>query len=120
MTQIISILIGGFFGAAFRYIFQTLFNKLLPSKSIPFSILLINLIGCFGLGLIFPRKEEWDPSLQLMVSIGFLGAFTTFSTFSMEALELMRKHRYIECLIYITVSILGCIMAFLGGYLSMY
>ena len=120
MTQIISILIGGFFGAAFRYIFQTLFNKLLPSKSIPFSILLINLIGCFGLGLFFPRKEEWDPSLQLMLSIGFLGAFTTFSTFSMEALELMRKHRYIECLIYITVSILGCIIAFLGGYLSIY
>ena len=117
MIQIFSVLIGGFFGAAFRRMFQTLFNKLLLSRPILFSILVLHLIGCFGLGWFFPRKEEWELSLQLMVSMGFFGAFTTFSTFSMEALDLMKKHRYIECLIYITVSVIGGILAFLFGYM---
>jgi CrcB protein len=117
VIQILSVLAGGFFGAALRYILQTFFNKILPSGSIPFSILLINLIGSFGLGIIFPKKEDWDLSLQVFLAIGFLGAFTTFSTFSMEALQLMKKHRYLESLIYITVSVFGTIGAFLSGYL---
>ncbi|CAH0264006.1 MULTISPECIES: fluoride efflux transporter CrcB [Bacillaceae] len=119
MIEFLSVFIGGFFGAASRYVLQIIFNRLLPAVSIPISILLINLLGSFGLGLVFPQKESWALSLQVFLTIGFLGAFTTFSTFSMETLELIRKHRYIDSLIYITVSVLGCIGTFLCGYLSM-
>ncbi|MFJ7752124.1 fluoride efflux transporter CrcB [Peribacillus muralis] len=117
MNHVLSVFIGGFFGSASRYVLQMIFNRLLPSGSIPFSILLINLVGSFGLGIAFPQKEAWDSSVQVFLTIGFLGAFTTFSTFSMETIELIRKYRYIDSLIYITVSILGCIGAFLSGYL---
>ncbi|MEV5113646.1 fluoride efflux transporter CrcB [Peribacillus frigoritolerans] len=119
MIEVLSVFIGGFFGAASRYVLQIIFNRLLPAVSIPVSILLINLIGSFGLGMVLPQKESWALSLQVFLTIGFFGAFTTFSTFSMETLELIRKHRYIDCLIYITVSVLGCIGTFLCGYLSM-
>lgn len=119
MIEFFSVFIGGFFGASSRYVLQIIFNRLLPGGSIPISILLINLIGSFGLGMAFPQKESWALSLQVFITIGFLGAFTTFSTFSMETLELIRKHRYIDSLIYITVSVIGCIGTFLCGYLSM-
>ncbi|KWW11632.1 MULTISPECIES: fluoride efflux transporter CrcB [Peribacillus] len=117
MNHLLSVFIGGFFGSASRYVLQMIFNRLMPAGSIPISILLINLIGSFGLGIAFPRKEAWDPSVQVFLTIGFLGAFTTFSTFSMETIELIRKYRCIDSLIYVTVSILGCIGAFLCGYL---
>lgn len=119
MIHMFPVLVGGFLGAVTRYVFQNLFNKLLPLSVIPFSILLINLIGSFGLGLIYPKKETMDGSMHILLTTGFLGAFTTFSTFSMEALELMRKYRYIDSFIYITISILGCVFAFLYGYLIM-
>ncbi|MGE7760849.1 fluoride efflux transporter CrcB [Peribacillus sp. NPDC097895] len=119
MISVLSVFIGGFFGAASRYVLQNSFNRLLPAGLIPISILLINLIGSFGLGIVFPQEESWALSLQAFLAIGFLGAFTTFSTFSMETLELIEKHRYIDSLIYVTVSVLGCIGTFLCGYLSM-
>ncbi|MFD6209078.1 fluoride efflux transporter CrcB [Peribacillus sp. NPDC060253] len=119
MISVLSVFIGGFLGAASRYVLQNIFNRLLPAGSIPISILLINLIGSFGLGIVFPKEESWAFSLQAFVAIGFFGAFTTFSTFSMETLELIGKHRYIDSLIYVTVSVLGCIGTFLCGYLSM-
>ncbi|WP_285766435.1 fluoride efflux transporter CrcB [Peribacillus sp. SI8-4] len=117
MIHVLSVFIGGFFGSALRYLLQSIFNRILPAGTIPFSILLINLLGSFGLGFAFPQKEGWDPSVQVFLTIGFLGSFTTFSTFSLETLELIRKYRYIDGIIYVTVSILGCIGSFLCGYL---
>ncbi|MFD9624512.1 fluoride efflux transporter CrcB [Peribacillus muralis] len=117
MNQVLSVFIGGFFGSASRYVLQMIFNRLLPPGSIPISILLINLIGSFALGMVLPQKDAWHSSFQVFLTIGFLGAFTTFSSFSMETIELIRKYRYIDSLIYITVSVLGCIGAFLCGYL---
>jgi len=119
LIEVLLVFIGGFLGAASRYVLQIIFNRLLPALSIPISILLINLIGSFGLGMALPQKESWALSLQVFLTIGFLGAFTTFSTFSMETLELIRKHRYIDSLIYISASVLGCIGTFLCGYLIM-
>ncbi len=58
MIEVLSVFIGGFFGAASRYVLQIIFNRLLPAVSIPVSILLINLIGSFGLGMVLPAERK--------------------------------------------------------------
>lgn len=114
------IFLGGFLGAVSRYLFQTYLNKILPQGIIPLSIFTINLIGSFVLGLIIPIKEWVDLSWQLFIMTGFLGAFTTFSTFSLESVLLIEKYGYMKSFIYITISIMSCLFGFyIGNVVSM-
>lgn len=107
--------IGGSLGAVTRYLLQLYLKKVLPLSTIPLSILIINLIGSFGLGILIPKEEWLHPSLQLFLMTGFLGAFTTFSSFSLDTVFLLEKHGYTKTFVYITISIVGCILLFFIG-----
>lgn len=107
--------IGGFIGAVTRYLFQSYLKKVLPLSTIPLSILIINLIGSFGLGLLMPRQEWFHPAWQLLLMTGFLGSFTTFSSFSLDSVFLIEKHGYPKAFMYIFISIVGCIFLFFIG-----
>lgn len=111
--SLIMILFGGFLGAISRYFVQIFFNKILPKVTIPLSILMINLIGSFCLGVII--LKEFDSSKELFWMTGFLGAFTTFSTFSMESVFLIENYGIFKAFVYIAVSIIGCIFLFFIG-----
>lgn len=90
MREAIYIAIAGGIGALGRYYISGFFHKLL-GESFPYGTLAVNFIGSFLLGLIMQISLGTDiipQNLRLAFTLGFLGAFTTFSTFSYETLKL--------------------------------
>ena len=111
----LAVFVGGFIGAVTRYLFQIYLKKVLPLSTIPLSILIINLIGSFGLGLLIPKQDGFQTSWQLFLMTGCIGAFTTFSSFSLDSVFLIKKHGYTKVFIYIFLTIVGCIFSFFIG-----
>ena len=82
--------VGGAFGSMARYGI----GLALPSSGFPYATLAVNVIGCFCIGLAMPaaaRVEALSPELRLLVVVGFLGGFTTFSAFGNETMALLRS-----------------------------
>ncbi|MBP1970472.1 CrcB protein [Virgibacillus natechei] len=96
--NILLLSMSGGLGAICRYLLGLAIMKKNPYPEIPIAMLTVNVIGSFGLGVFF-------------------GAFTTFSTFSMEAVELLREKKYRKALIYISISLIGSVITFSIGYL---
>jgi len=73
----------------------------------PWGTLAVNMAGSFALGLVLPLLEAPDASLALrgLVTVGFLGAFTTFSSFAYEAVMLMQEGRRSRTLAYVASSL---------------
>lgn len=111
----ILLFISGGFGALFRYAFSFWLLRFHLSKKIQgFVTVTINGIGSFALGLCDATLEA--ASIYLFLSVGFLGAFTTFSSFSYEALQLFFQKRYVQAVCYVLFTGLFCMMAYLCGY----
>lgn len=94
MTSFLSIALGGALGALSRYGIALLFQK----QSFPWGTLLVNVSGSFLLGLlmVISIRDNFSLPLKLFLGIGFLGAFTTFSTFSFETYSLfLQKTPYL-------------------------
>lgn len=109
----IAIIVGGLVGGLLRYAFETL----VPTPmSLPLGTLTVNLLGCFLLGLIYfiADEKEWPSWLRLGFGTGLVGAFTTFSTFSLELSELAGAH-LIWAAVYGLVSIVGGIILVMMG-----
>ena len=116
MKQFLIIFIGGGLGSSLRYII----GKILPYNKgeFPLSTFTVNLIGCLLIGLffqIFSKTDLLKSDLSLFFIIGFCGAFTTFSAFSFESLDLIKENSFIIFLSYNFASIfLGVTMVYLG------
>ncbi|MFC7392727.1 fluoride efflux transporter CrcB [Scopulibacillus cellulosilyticus] len=109
--------VGGFFGAISRYWVSSKFNKK-GKSSFPYGTLLVNLIGSFLLGLI--SASRLASSWQLLLGTGFMGAFTTFSTFKLENIQMHLKRQKGVLITYLAVSYIGGILlAFAGMVISM-
>ncbi|MCM2534074.1 fluoride efflux transporter CrcB [Neobacillus pocheonensis] len=110
---------GGFIGAILRYSVGRVIST--PS-GFPFGTLVINLLGCLFLAWFFTitaKRLNINANLKLAIGTGFTGAFTTFSTFSVETLNLLRSNQILIALVYVLVSILGGItLALLGAKLA--
>lgn len=113
--KFVAVLIGGFFGAILRYGV----GLLLPmTDGFPLGTLLINLAGSLFLAWLFTitsQRIKLHPLLILGLGTGLTGAFTTFSTFSLETLTLLEAGRYLSAVLYVLLSLCGGIgFAFLG------
>jgi len=83
---------GGFLGASLRYLAGGAVHRVLPA-SFPYATFLINVSGCFGIGLLAALAEDrfvLTPQARLFWMVGVLGGFTTFSTFGYETFALLR------------------------------
>ena len=110
----ITVMLGGFFGAICRFLISKALSSI--NKGFPFPTLIINSFGSFLLGIVL-ASEISQPMYQL-IGIGFLGAFTTFSTFSYETLQLMKKGRFLFATYYCVGSIiLGASAFFLAMWI---
>ena len=92
--NLLFVMIGGFFGAISRF---ALGEWIHTSNGFPLGTLFINLIGCFFLGWFLTfvsQKKKIRPEFTLLIGTGFVGSFTTFSTFSVETLNLIAAGSY--------------------------
>ncbi|MFC4617554.1 fluoride efflux transporter CrcB [Camelliibacillus cellulosilyticus] len=108
MTYIM-VAVGGFFGAIARYGFAKAFNR----SRFPYGTIAVNLLGAFLLGLLYGLNisQTW----LLFLGTGFMGAFTTFSTFKIETVELQLKKEWRILVSYILISYGGgLLLAWLG------
>ncbi len=104
-----------FLGSALRLSGST--ASTMTANAIAFSTLVINLIGCFVIGLAFGAFERRLPSpeFRLFVMTGFLGGFTTFSTFALEFSTAIRSGRLGSALVVALISNLGGIALVVVG-----
>lgn len=109
--------IGGFFGAISRHKVSSWLNKK-GTSAFPYGTITVNLLGSYLLGIIV--GTNWDQSWQLFLGTGFMGAFTTFSTFKLENIQMHFAQRWPVLISYITLSYGGGILlAFLGMLVGM-
>ncbi len=114
MIALIYVGIGGFLGAISRWSLGSMLKKTLGDPPFPYPTLLINLIGCFAIGLAYAIWEN-NKVAQLFIIIGFLGGFTTFSTFGLELLTLIRANSLGMATLYVSLSsCLGIFLVWLG------
>lgn len=117
MTKIAFIAIGGAAGAVLRYGVAGCVQGLLRgrvSEAFPWGTLLINISGCFLIGLLSPlllERSVLRPEFRLALFVGFLGAYTTWSTFALETLQLHNSGDYRRALAYALGTNFGCLMA---------
>ncbi|GGJ99956.1 putative fluoride ion transporter CrcB [Lentibacillus kapialis] len=113
-------IIGGFFGSICRF---ALGEWIHINNGFPLGTFLINLIGCFFLGWFLTfvnQKGIIKPEFALLVGTGFVGSFTTFSTFSVETLNLFREGLIFMAFLYVLAStVLGIVLAFSGYKLAL-
>jgi CrcB protein len=108
---------GSFIGGIFRHLLsQFIQTKLL--STFPFGTLVVNIIGCFAIGLVFALSERTNITLEQRVffATGICGGFTTFSAFSNETFGLLRNGQFWYATVYIAASVLLGIFATFIGY----
>ena len=105
--------IGGASGACLRFfIAQLVLNWL--GKGFPFATLIVNITGSLLMGLVYGLIEEGVIEVvvyRTLIGIGFLGAFTTFSTFSLDTLLLMQQGDYLKAALNVTANVILCLIA---------
>jgi len=110
---------GGSLGAIARFATVSWVNRLHGSQ-FPLGTFSVNVVGSFIMGLAFVLFTIKYPSAQgsyrSFVMVGFLGAFTTFSSFALEALVLFQQHHLTTALMYMVASVVVCIVAVTAGY----
>ncbi|TMU87561.1 fluoride efflux transporter CrcB [Bacillus sp. BHET2] len=112
VVQGMMVAIGGFFGAISRFGVNRLFKKYY-SSDFPYATLCVNVFGSFLLGYVIGTGI--NESGMLLLGTGFLGSFTTFSTFKLENIQLFVEKKWKPLVSYLLLSYtVGILFAFLG------
>ena len=113
MSQITLIAAGGAVGAIMRFWVSNSLHALL-GRGFPYGTLAVNVLGSLFMGalyVLFLERMTVSPELRAALLIGFLGAFTTFSTFSIETLNLIEQADYLKAGLNIVISVMACLIA---------
>ncbi len=111
LTNYVAIALGGAIGACFRYVLSE-WMLLLFGRAFPFGTLLVNILGAFAIGVLYGLllSEQINPNpWRIFIGIGVLGAFTTFSTFSLDTLLLIQQGDIVKAALNVLLNVFLCI-----------
>ena len=116
----LAVAVGGAFGSVTRF-WLTGVMAALTGPRFPWGTLLINILGSFIIGLVAgltltPERLGWHPSIRILLMTGFCGGFTTFSAFSLQALELIQTGETAMAFGYMLASVALCLAFTLAGW----
>ena len=117
MINLFYVASGGAVGAVLRYLTSNFYKLYFPN--FPIGTLFINFIGSFLIGILASNLESRGTSyifIKYFLIIGILGSFTTFSTFSLETIQLVNDKKLFLSLVYIFLSISLCIFGAFCGF----
>lgn len=111
MTNILLVGLGGAIGSILRYIISKILNEQV-SSSFSLGTFAVNTIGCFIIGAVtsYAQKHGISSETKLLLTTGLCGGFTTFSTFSLENIQLIDTNQNPSSLIYIVSTLFCCLL----------
>src|SRR5271169_225712 len=117
MTKYWMVGLGGFLGSIARFWLGAYITYRMGAR-FPYGTFVINITGSFLIGLIvtlLAERAHWSPNLFYLIPIGFIGAYTTFSTFELEAFRSVRSGDLLLALLYVVLSVtVGFVAVWLG------
>ncbi|MBS0222534.1 MAG: fluoride efflux transporter CrcB [Proteobacteria bacterium] len=121
MYAYFAIAIGGILGCWARYAMTNLVQAIY-GREFPFATLSINVLACFLMGFLFVETLERltiSPVMRIGILTGFIGGFSTFSTFAMETLLLAEQGEATKSVLYVVLSLVfGLLATFAGAYIA--
>ena len=118
MLNFLFVAIGGSIGASLRYFAYLFFKNYLLSNYLFLSTLLVNIVGSFLIGyaiMLMETKNLSEDFIRYFLIIGVLGSFTTFSTFSIESVDLLLSKKFFNAFSYMFLSLSLCLLfTFIG------
>lgn len=115
--RIFAVLGGGFCGTVTRYLLS-LFIQGWLGKSWPYDILLINVTGAFVLAFVTTLADATfliGPTRRIFINVGFLGAYTTFSSLALGDVLLVANGQWLPAVLYLLLSLIGGVVAVMAG-----
>ena len=119
MTKWLLIGGGGFLGACCRYAVNVGASRVFPLGHFPWGTLIVNLVGCFVIGFLAGlahARSLFSEEVRFFVFVGFLGSFTTFSTFGLESFSLLKNGSIRPALVNIGVHVIVGLLAVWAGF----
>ena len=118
MKSVLLVGIGGFIGSASRYLVSSWVQRVVSDPWLPYGTLVVNVVGCLLIGLLSglaETRQVLSPETRLIILVGVLGGFTTFSTFAFETLSLARDNQFPAALGNVGVHvIIGLVAVWIG------
>jgi len=120
MNPYLLVAVGGALGSMARYGTGVAVGRLW-SSSFPLGTMLINIVGSLAMGLfigyLVRTTPTWQADARLFVAVGIFGGFTTFSSFSLDAIAMIERGEWTQALLYVLLSVVVGIGALYGGLL---
>lgn len=117
MTKFLMVAIGGALGSVLRFWVGTYISGRMGSR-FPYGTLVINITASFLIGFIITiltNRTEWNPNWRYLIPIGFIGGYSTFSTFEYETFRVLESGEYLLTALNVGLSVvLGFIAVWLG------
>lgn len=117
MNAYLLVFLGGGLGSAARYAATSAVGRA-TGQSFPWGTLFVNVAGSLAMGIVIAwlaRRSGGDATLRLLLATGFLGGFTTFSAFSLDAVSLYERGAHASAALYVLASVAASIAALFGG-----